>query len=603
MKMLPLEYNKLRHLFSRGEKFKLIILFLMMMIAAFLEVLGLGTIPAFVAIVANPQRVLEHETWGPIIARFGIKEPRELLVYGAILLVGVFVVKNMYLVLFRYMEARFINNRRYHFNHKLMTAYMQAPYTFYLGRNSSELLRNTTGEVNLMINSVLMPLMLISKEGIMSISVLIFLVVVEPVISLFVILVMGSLAGVFLFITQRRIKRFGLEAQKYRRDMMQAARQGFGGIKDARVLNREAYFAEVFRKMAFRSSRLQMMKKVISDIPRPMIETIAVAGIMAIAIVMHLQGRPIADIVPIIALFGVAVVRIMPAIQNMTQKLTDLRYNLPSVNPIYDDITALKASQREFRNDRRRKAKITLSDRITIRDLHYQYPNSEEQALNGLSLEIPKGRAVAFVGPSGAGKTTIVDVLLGLLEPQKGEILVDGENIFDSISAWQRNIGYIPQFIYLSDDTMRRNIAFGLPDDKISDENINRAVQQAQLQELVDRLPNGIDTVIGERGARLSGGQRQRIGIARALYHNPQVLVMDEATSALDNITEKQIIASIDALKGERTIVMIAHRLTTVMNCDTLYMMDKGRIVDSGTYNELLVRNAGFREMAKAVDD
>ncbi len=575
----------------------------MMMIAAFLEVLGLGTIPAFVSIVANPQRVMEHETWGPIIARFGIDGSRELLIYGAILLVSVFVIKNIYLVLYRYLEARFIYNRRYKFSHKLMTAYMQAPYTFYLGRNSSELLRNTNGEVNILINNVLVPLMHITKESVMALSVLIFLFAVEPVISMFVMLVMGSLAGLFLFITQRRVKRFGVEAQKYRKDMMKAARQGFGGIKDVRVLNREAHMVEVFREMAFRSSRLQMMKKVISDIPRPMIETIAVAGIMAIAVVMHHQGRPIADIVPIIALFGVAVVRVMPAIQVVTQKLTDLRYNLPSVNPVYDDLTELKAHQKEFRSDRRRKAITTLSDRITIRDLHYRYPNSEEQALNGLSLAVDKGQAVAFVGPSGAGKTTIVDVLLGLLEPQKGEILVDGENIFESISAWQRNIGYIPQFIYLADDTMRRNIAFGLPDDQIEDEKIRRAVEQAQLQELVDRLPNGLDTVIGERGARLSGGQRQRIGIARALYHNPQVLVMDEATSALDNVTEHHIINAIESLRGERTIIMIAHRLTTVMNCDKLYLMENGRITDEGTYADLLARNAGFREMARASDD
>ncbi len=269
------------------------------------------------------------------------------------------------------------------------------------------------------------------------------------------------------------------------------------------------------------------------------------------------------------------------------------------MNPLYDDLSALKAYQQEFRSDRKKKAKTVLTEKIAIRDLHYHYPNSEEQALNGVSLDIARGSAVAFVGPSGAGKTTIVDVLLGLLEPQKGEILVDGKNIFDSISAWQRNIGYIPQFIYLADDTMRRNIAFALPDDQVDEQKVQRAVEQAQLTELVERLPDGLDTVIGERGARLSGGQRQRIGIARALYHDPQVLVMDEATSALDNITEQQIIQAIDTLKGERTIVMIAHRLTTVMNCDVLYMMENGRITDQGTYAELLARNAGFREMAR----
>lgn len=598
---VPAEFVKLRRLFSRADKFKIILLFVMMMVAAGLEVIGIGMIPAFVSIVATPDRVLEHDTWGKFLQGLGIETSRDLLIYGASALIVVFFVKNLYILAYRFIEARFIYNRRYVFSHKMMTAYMQAPYPFYLERNSNELLRNTTSEVNLLVNHVLGPLMKIFKEFIMVLGVIVFLFVVEPLITLFVILVMGGVAGLFLVVTQRKVKRFGIEAQKYRRDMMKSARQGFGGIKDARVLNREAHLIEDFRLMARRSSNLQMMKKVLSEIPKPLVETIAVAGIMAIALIMHLQGRPIVNIVPIIALFGVATMRLMPAIETSTRMLTDLRYNLAAVNPVYDDLTALKDYQHAFRSDRKKKEKTVLAEKIGIRDLHYHYPRSDEQALNGISLDIPLGSAVAFVGPSGAGKTTIVDVLLGLLKPQQGEILVDGKNIFDSISAWQRNIGYIPQFIYLADDTMRRNIAFALPDNQIDDRCISRAVEQAQLTELVGRLPQGLDTVIGERGARLSGGQRQRIGIARALYHDPQVLVMDEATSALDNITEQHIINAIETLRGERTIIMIAHRLTTVMNCDKIYFMEDGRITDSGTYTELLTRNDGFREMAKEV--
>ncbi len=598
---IPSEIHKLRRLFPRSDKVRIILLFVMMMIAAFLEVLGIGMIPAFVSIVANPQRVMEHALWAPWLERLGIEGSRELLMYGSVILIFVFVIKNIYIIGYRYLEARFIYNRRYMFSHRLMTAYMQAPYTFFLQRNSAELLRNTTGEVNILINSVLGPLLKVSKEATMTLFVVVFLFFMEPLITLFVIVVMGGVSGMFMFVTQRRVKQYGIEAQRYRKDMLKAARQGFGGIKDARVLNREPYLVEVFRRMAHRSSRLQMRKKVISEVPRPLVETIAVTGIMAIALIMHLQGRPVADIVPVATLFGVATIRLMPAIEIITRMFTELRYNLAAVNPVYDDLTELKTSQKDFQVDRRKKDKIVLNDRIAIRDLHYHYPNSEAQALNGISMEILHGQAIAFVGHSGAGKTTIADVLLGLLEPQRGEILVDGKNILDSISAWQRNIGYIPQFIYLSDDTMRRNIAFGLPDDQIDEEGIRRAVEQAQLTEFVEQLPQGLDTVIGERGARLSGGQRQRIGIARALYHDPQVLVMDEATSALDNITEQHIITAIETLRGKRTIIMIAHRITTVMNCDTLYFMEDGRITDAGTYTELLARNAGFREMAKEV--
>ncbi len=601
--MVPPEYQKLRKLFSRGEKFKIILLFVLMMIGAVLEVAGIGMVPAFVAMVANPQRVLEHETFGVVFQRLGIESSRELLIYGAIALVGLFFVKNTYLLFYRYIEARFIYARRYLFSSRLMTAYLQAPYTFFLERNSAELLRNLTGEVNLMINHVLNPTLKILKEVLMAAAIIIFLLIVEPLITLFVTVVLGGLASLFLLATQKRMKRYSRGAQRYRKEMIKTSQQAFGGIKDARVMNREPYFIKTFRRVAYESSRLQRHSAFIKQIPRPVVETIAVAGIMSIAVMMHLQGRPIVNIIPVIALFGVAIVKLMPTIQHVTQLVTDLRFHIVSVNPVYDDLTAMKQHSKDFIADRRRKEKTTLTDVISIRDLHYHYPNSTEQALNGVSLDIPKGKAIAFIGPSGAGKTTIVDVLLGLLEPQKGEVLVDGKNIFESISAWQRNIGYIPQFIYLSDDSIRRNIGFGIPDEKIDEEKIRRAVELAQLSELVDRLPDDLDTVIGERGTRLSGGQRQRIGIARALYHNPQVLVMDEATSALDNITEQHIIDAIDVLKGERTIIMIAHRLSTVMNCDVLYMMDQGQIVDAGTYGELLARNAGFRAMAKAVDD
>jgi len=597
--MLPPEYQKLRRLFTRGDKIKLILLFAMMMGAAVLEIAGIGMIPAFVAIVANPNRILEHERFGSLFQQLGITTARELLIYGGIALIGIFVIKNSYTLIFRYVEARFIYNRRYVFSHKLMTAYMQAPYTFYLQRNTAELLRNTTGEVNIMVNNVLDPSLKILKEFIMGASVVFFLFFVEPVITLFVFIVMGGISGIFLYITQRRMKFIGVEAQRYRKEMLRAAQQGFGGIKDARVLNREPEFIEVFREMSLKSSRLQQTKAFISMIPRPAIETIAVSGIMLIALVMVMQDRPIANIIPVLTLFAAALYRLMPSIQQITQMLTELRYHLPSVNPIYDDLTELKPFIKDFRADRRKKEKLELINEIAINNLHYQYPSSTEQALNGVSLRILHGKAVAFVGPSGAGKTTMVDVLLGLLEPQQGEILVDSKNIFYSISAWQQNIGYIPQFIYLSDDSLRRNIAFGLPDNKIDEVKVQQAVELAQLGELVSRLPEGLDTVVGERGTRLSGGQRQRVGIARALYHNPQVLVMDEATSALDSVTEQLIIEAIEALKGERTVIMIAHRLTTVMNCDTIFYMEDGKIVDQGTYPELLQRNKRFREMAK----
>jgi ATP-binding cassette subfamily C protein len=269
-----------------------------------------------------------------------------------------------------------------------------------------------------------------------------------------------------------------------------------------------------------------------------------------------------------------------------------------SVDPIYEDLKELENSGEELAKDRKKDIQLELSNSIEAKKIYYRYPGCEEFALNGLSFSIPKGKAVAFVGASGAGKSTVVDMLLGLLEPEEGVIEVDGENVFNNLSAWQRTIGYIPQSIYLADETLRNNVAFGVPEKEIDEEKVLHALELAQLSGLLATLPLGLDTILGENGTRLSAGQRQPVGIARALYHDPKVLVMDEATSALDNITEKDITKAIEALKGERTIIVIAHRLTTVMNCNKLYLMEEGKIIEEGTYSELIDSNAQFREMA-----
>ncbi len=572
----------------------------MMMGAAVIEVAGIGMIPAFVSIVADPQMVMQYGPAERVLSFLGIETTQQLLIWGGSTLVLVFVIKNLYITLFFYVEARYAYSRYYRLAHRLMSSYMQAPYTFHLQRNTADLLRNTSSEVRLLIQQVIKPVLVMSKEAVMALAIIAFLLFMEPLITLIVFLLLGSGVGGFLMLTQRRVKGYGREEQEHRRGLIKALNQGVGGIKDARVLNREAVFIEKFRYAAYRSSQLLTKKFFLSKIPKPIVETIAVGGIMLIAVMMVLQGRPVTTIIPVLTLFVMATVRLMPAIQQITKAMTKLRYNLVVIDPIYEDIKELADYRKRFLADRDKKERLQMNKNIEIRDLYYNYPKTNEQALRGVSLTIERGRSIAFTGPSGAGKTTIVDLLLGLLEPAKGEILVDGNNIQDHLSAWQRNIGYIPQFIYLSDETLRCNVAFGVPEKDIDDEKVWHALHLAQLGEFVERMPEKLDAIIGERGVRLSGGQRQRIGIARALYHDPQVLVMDEATSALDNVTEKQIINAIEQLKGDRTIITIAHRLTTVMNCDRIYYMEDGKIVSEGTYSELLEQNDSFRVLANA---
>lgn len=570
----------------------------MMLVAAALEVLGIGMIPAFVSIVASPELVLNYEPIYPVLLALNITTAQDLLIWGSGTLVAVFILKGIYSVAFTYAEARFINNRRYKISHRMMSSYMQAPYTFHLSRNSAELLRNITQEVEILINRVLTKIISLAKEGLMAFSILLFLFIVEPLITLMVILFAGAGSGAFLFMTRKKVKAYGEQEQGHRREMIKAVNQGLGGLKDARVLNREAEFIERFSSEAFKSSRLLIYMAYIKKIPGPLIECIAVIGMMLISAFLVLQGRPMSAIIPILTLFGMAIVRLMPAIRNLTSDYTYLIYDIVSLNPIYNDLKDLDSSSAKFIADRKSVKTLKLEDSIQADCVSYSYPNSEELALDKLSFKIPRGSAIGFVGESGAGKTTIVDLLLGLMEPKSGEIKVDGVNIYDNLSAWQQNIGYIPQSIYLADETLRSNIAFGLPEKDIDDELVMKALELAQLKKLIVTLPDGLDTILGENGTRLSGGQRQRVGIARALYHDPQVLVMDEATSALDNLTEKEITKAIEALKGDRTVVMIAHRLTTVENCDKLYLMKDGRISDSGTYSELVGNNAEFRRMA-----
>jgi ATP-binding cassette, subfamily B, bacterial PglK len=590
--------KKLFYILPKGDPFKVAVLFLMMLIAAGLEVIGIGMIPAFVSIVAAPEQVLGYEPLQFLWSALNITTDQDLLIWGSAALVGVFILKGIYIIFFNYIEAKFVFNRRFIISHRLMSSYMQAPYTFHLGRNTSELLRNLTSEVNIIVNHIMTNLLKMSREGLMAISILLFLFVMEPLISMVVILFSGLGAGSFLFLTQKKMKVYGEQEQRHRRNMILAINQGLGGIKDARVLNREQHFIEKFRTEVYDSTRLLAWIRYIQQIPKPVVEVTAVLGMMIISAIMVWQGRPMSTIIPILTLFAMATVRLMPAVQQLSTMYTGIRYNLVAINPLYDDLKELELYRKQFLADRRSKERVTLEERIHSENVSYSYPGSDEKALKEVSFEIPRGKAVAFVGESGAGKTTIVDLLLGLLEPTEGEIKVDGRNIHQKLSAWQINIGYIPQSIYLADETLRNNIAFGIPDDEIDDEKVLQAIESAQLSEMVSRLPDGLDTMIGENGTRISGGQRQRVGIARALYHNPQVLVMDEATSALDNITEKEITRAIEALKGDRTIIMIAHRLTTVENCDCLYLMKNGRIVDEGSYGELVEKNRDFRRMA-----
>lgn len=588
---------RIYRLLPDGDLFKLASLFAMMIVASFLALVGVGTVPVFVAAVIDAERVLNYPVLGDFLKMIHVTTPYRLALFGSLVLFSIYLSKNLFMLFYNYYSSKYMMNRVLHLQNRIFKAYMSSPYTFFISRNSSELLRNINSEVSKIIDGTLKPALTISLNSIMAIVIIAGLIAVEPLITGFGILLFGGFSYLFLRLTKKIISFYGRESLGHRRSMTKAILEGLQGFKDAKVLKRESFFLKEYDRNAKKHRSYDLKRSVLNSLPRQIIEMISLSGILFIAVMLVLQGRNVTTIVPMIALFGAAVMKIKPCIYAIIDDINKLRYNIYSVNAVYDDLVFLESRKYQL-SELSEDKKLILQREIRIQNLEFSYPNENKPAIRNINLVIPKNSAVAFVGPSGVGKTTLVDVILGLLEPQKGSITVDGKDIFENLDAWQKNIGYIPQFIYLLDDTIRRNICFGIPDNEVKEERLKTAIETAQLSEFVETLRDGLDTVVGERGIRLSGGQRQRIGIARALYNNPQVLVMDEATSALDNITEKVLIRAIERLRGDKTIIMIAHRLTTVQNCDTIYMMKEGEVIGEGPYEELLVTSKEFREMS-----
>ncbi len=590
-------------LLPKKDHFKFFVIFLMMIFASFVEVIGIGMIPAFVVMIAEPDKVLSLQVVGPILGQLGITSSQSLALFGAVILIALYMFKNVYLTFYKYIKMKFVYNRKVYLQNRLFKAYMTAPYTFFMNRNSAELLRNVTSEVSKMITGTVMPFLEISLKVIMFILIISGLVYLEPLITLITILMMGGTGYLFLKLTQERTRESGRISRVALGDINRVILQALGGFKDARVLNREKSFLSQYDKHARIHVKTGIYQSIVKELPKPIIESLMVTGILTITLIMVYEGRAFSEIIPILTLFGVAAVKLMPVFNSVIQQVTKIGYSEDSVNVIFDDLYTLENEYVGFRNKILADTeKLKLQNSIELKNISFKYPNSDEYAVKNINLTIKNGSVVGFVGASGAGKTTLVDIILGLLEPEDGIITVDGVDIRDNIRGWMKNIGYIQQSNYLMDQKIFRNIAFGVPKKEIDEEKLNAAIKAAQLEETIARLPRGLKTRTGERGTRLSGGQQQRIGIARALYNNPQVLIMDEATSALDNITEKYVIEAIERLRGDRTIIMIAHRLTTVQNCDRIYLLDDGEIIDSGTYEELLVKSPKFREMS-LVDD
>ena len=578
---MKVSIKKLVMLFNRNEKKKLIVIFLMMIIAAIFETMSIGIIIPFVGILTNPETIQEQSILSYVYDLYNFDSTTAFIVFAVGILIVIFVLKNLYLLLFNYVQFRVILNQQVKLSSRLFKEYLTKPYTFHLQRNTAELLRNVNGEVSNVFQGIIISGFQLFTELLVTICIVSLLFITEPLATVVASILLGGSVFLFFKLFRQKINHLGKEQQLVNSEMIKWVNQGLGASKEVKVSGKEGFFINAYTKQSKIKANNSRYMKMLDQAPRLFIETLLVATVLVTMLIIVLQGSGTTHLISSMALFAMAAFRLMPSITRIMALVTTIRYNQPALKVVYED---LFENRDESTNPITNKSivinqdKRTFNDSIKLKNLSFRYPNQEGFAIKDVSLTIPIGQSVAFIGESGAGKTSLVDIILGLLKPEKGELLVDGKRIHDQINIWQQKIGYIPQSIFLSDDTIRSNVAFGTEHHLIDDVDVWRSLDQAHLKGFVKSLPDQLDTTVGERGVRLSGGQRQRIGIARALYHNPEILFMDEATSALDNETEKEIMKAIDGLKGEKTLIIIAHRLSTIENCNIIFKINKGRL-------------------------
>lgn len=578
--------KKFSRLLNRRQKRRLGILFLMMLVGACMESIGVSLMLPLMSTIMQPD-IVENNPWiASICALLHIKSYRDFIILCIVALILVFVIKNLFLIFQYYAQTRFVYNNRFATQRRLLHIFMRRPYEYFLSVRSGEVIKLIQDDVNLTY-AMLTTLLGLATESVVSVVLVITVFVMEPSMMVFIA---TSLLLTMLVITRSVkpiIRQEGLEAHKHAVLTNKWLLRAIQGIKEIKVTNKGDFFETNYNKSGGRYVQAEKCSSVMRSIPRLLIEMISVCSVLTMIVIMILQGKAIETLIPTLGAFALAAVKLLPSANRIVVALNDIAYKEPALNKLLENLELLECNVPEEGSILKpSEQKCKVEHQIELKGITYSYPNSDKIVLQNADMVIPVGKSVGIMGTSGVGKTTAVDILLGLLQPQKGQVLVDGVDIQKNYAGWLSHIGYIPQMIFLLDDTIRANVAFGIPEEEIDDQKVRRALEEAQLGEFVRDLPQGLNTQIGERGVRLSGGQRQRIGIARALYPDPNVLIFDEATSALDNETEAALMESINSLHGRKTMVIIAHRLQTIQGCDLVYRIEDGKIVNLVKQNE-----------------
>lgn len=569
--------QKIGYILTKKDKKTVFLLLWMTIIGSILELAGVAIFLPFVDIIMYPNYVTDDPYLSWFYTKGGFHSVKGFEVFLCVVIICIYIIKNLYLVWQKNVTYKFSFRIQKQLATKLLNSYMNQPYTFHLRKNVAELQRALQEDVANFSGFVMQAMELIAELGV-CILMGIYLLTVSKTITIVVVGLLVVCVFGFTSATKKLSKGLGKDCQHYKAKIYQWINQSLGGIKEVKILAREDYFLTSYNDYYGKYAKALQILKLIGMIPKYIVEAVCMTGLVLAIIIKILLGEAdMIHFIPQLTLFATAAFRLLPAVGRINGYLSQLLFYMPSIDLVYHDLKEIEKYQEEFGHEE--EGSFELMNEIHVDHVTFRYPDGVEDVVHNVDFRIPKGKTVAFIGPSGAGKTTMVDIILGLLQPTEGVIYADKIDVHKNLNKWHKQIGYIPQTIYLADDTIRANIAFGVFENEIDDEAVNRALKQAQLDGFINTLPEGIHTYVGDRGVRLSGGQRQRIGIARALYHNPEILVLDEATSALDNETETAVMEAIDSLQGMKTMLIIAHRLTTIRNADFIYEVIDGQVI------------------------
>ena len=569
-------FSKLTYIFTKKQKIELLWVFILITVGAFLELAGVSVILPFVNAIISPESVLSSKGMNMVYSALGFSDINGFIIFLALFIIFVYVLKNLFLAYMYDVQYRFNYDNQRELSTMMMRRYISQPYSYHLVNGSEKMIQHITKDIDMFMAAV-SGAMFLATELFVCIAIVTYLFIKDKSITLGLLIVMLAFVGIYFIFIKGRVKTYGIEVRKDNEKINKTIIESFGGIKEIKILERENYFIEKYDDSYAQFAEAQRKYQLLSVVPRPIMEAVCISGMLSVVALKMARGVSMAYFIPTLSLFVVAAFRMLPSFSRISSYMSQVIFNKAAVDFVYNDLKTISALPISNSEDNKIDD-IIFNDKITVENVSFSYARNLKDVLDSVNMEIHKNESVGLIGPSGQGKTTLADLLLGLLMPTAGSIKVDGNSISGKMNLWHSKVGYIPQTIFLCDDTIKNNIAFGVKEEDINDERIWEALKEAQLLDFISELEDGINTYVGERGVRLSGGQRQRIGIARALYNKPDILVLDEATSALDNDTEIAVMDAINNLMGNKTLIIIAHRLSTIKNCDSVYQVNEGKI-------------------------